>query len=178
MQIMRMSYSDVTKGGGEAKLHVYGVGIFPVFSGEQPYTNNNNPNCTDRRYSAIPVGRYWIVDRLEGSTYNRFRRYVIDSWNQSNHFDWFALFNAQTMSDTTFINGVSRGGFRLHPLRPDGSGESQGCITFVRRSDFYLVRQVLIRRTRIRVPGSRNGLMAYGYIDVQGDSNFANCKAR
>ncbi len=31
MQIMRMSYSDVTKGGGEAKLHVYGVGIFPVF---------------------------------------------------------------------------------------------------------------------------------------------------
>ncbi len=34
MQLMRMSYDDLTKGGGEAKLHVYGVGTFPVFSGQ------------------------------------------------------------------------------------------------------------------------------------------------
>lgn len=33
MQLMRMSYDELTKGGGEAKLHVYGVGTFPVFSG-------------------------------------------------------------------------------------------------------------------------------------------------
>ena len=36
MQIMRMTYNDLTKGGGEAKLHVYGVGTFPVFSGQNP----------------------------------------------------------------------------------------------------------------------------------------------
>ena len=82
------------------------------------------------------------------------------------------------MSDSIFINGVSRGGFRLHPLRPDGTGESEGCITFVRRSDFYTVRQALLGRAKTRVPGSRNGLMAYGYVDVQGESNFANCKIR
>jgi hypothetical protein len=39
MQIMRMNYDDLTKGGGEAKLHVYGVGTFPVFSGEKPLSD-------------------------------------------------------------------------------------------------------------------------------------------
>jgi len=82
------------------------------------------------------------------------------------------------MNDSILINGVARGGFRLHPLRPDGFGESEGCITFVRRADFYMVRQALLRRKKVRVPGSRNGLMAYGYVDVQGESNFANCKIR
>ena len=55
MQLMRMTYDDLTKGGGEAKLHAYGVGTFPVFSGQKPYTND--PNCTYKPNSAIPVGR-------------------------------------------------------------------------------------------------------------------------
>lgn len=176
MQLMRMTYDDLTKGGGEAKLHVYGVGTFPVFSGQKPYTND--PNCTYKPNSAIPVGRYWIVPRPEGSIANRIRGWAVDTWNNSNHSEWFALFDSKTMSDSIFINGVARGGFRLHPLRPDGSGESEGCITLVRRTDFYTVRQALLRRKTIRVPGSRNSLMAYGYVDVQGESNFANCKIR
>ena len=71
MQLMRMTYDDLTKGGGEAKLHVYGVGTFPVFSGQKPYTND--PNCNYKPNSAIPVGRYWIVPRPEGSIANRIR---------------------------------------------------------------------------------------------------------
>lgn len=176
MQIMRMSYDNLTKDGGEAKLHVYGVGVFPVFSGEKPYTND--PNCSSRENSAIPVGRYWIVDRPEGSLANQMRSFVVDSWNGTNHSDWFALFNSQTMSDSTFVNGVQRGGFRLHPLRPDGTGISQGCITFFNRNHFYMVRDSLLRRRKVKVHGSRNGLMAYGYVDVQGVSDFANCKTR
>lgn len=176
MQIMRMSYNDLTKGGGEAKLHVYGVGTFPVFSGKKTYTNN--PDCTFKPNSGIPVGRYWIVDRPEGSLANRIRGWAIDTLHNTDHSEWFALFNSQTMSDSIFINGVDRGGFRLHPLRPDGSGESEGCITFVRRTDFYTVRNSLIHRAKTKVPGSRHELMAYGYVDVQGDSNFANCKLR
>ncbi|WP_241627773.1 DUF2778 domain-containing protein [Rosenbergiella epipactidis] len=174
MQIMRMSYDDLTKGGGEAKLHVYGVGTFPVFSGQKPYTNN--PNCTYLPNSAIPVGRYWIVDRPEGSLANKIRGWAIDLWNGSNHSEWFALFNSSTMSDNVFINGVSRGGFRLHPLRPDGSGLSEGCITFLKRNDFYKVRKNLIHRKKVRVPNSNSGLMAYGYVDVQGKSDFDKCK--
>lgn len=176
MQIMRMSYADLVKNGGEAKLHVYGVGTFPVFSGQSPYTND--PNCTFRVNSAIPVGRYWIVDRPEGSIMNQLRGSAIDWWNNTNRKEWFGLFSSQTMTDSIFINGVSRGGFRLHPLRPDGSGESEGCITFSRNTDFYVVRNSLINRKKVKVPGSRSGLMAYGYVDVQGESDFANCKIR
>lgn len=176
MQIMRMNYDDLTNGGGEAKLHVYGVGTFPVFSGKNPYTND--PDCTFRVNSAIPVGRYWIVDRPEGSFVNRIRGSAIDWWHNTNHQDWFGLFSASTMSDSVFINGASRGGFRLHPLRPDGSGVSEGCITFVRNTDFYTVRNSLLRQKKMKVSGSRIGLMAYGYVDVQGESNFANCKIR
>lgn len=107
MQIMRMSYNDLANGGGEAKLHVYGVGTFPVFSGQKPYTND--PNCTYLPNSGIPVGRYWIVDRPEGSLANQLRGRVIDAWNGSNHSEWFALFNSHTMSDHMLVNGVSRG---------------------------------------------------------------------
>lgn len=176
MQIMRMTYNDLTKGGGEAKLHVYGVGTFPVFSGQKPYTND--PNCAFLRNSAIPVGRYWVVPRPEGSMGNTIRGAAVDLWFGSNHSEWFALFNARTMDDTVFINGIRRGGFRLHPLRPDGSGESEGCITFVHRPDFYVVRNALLKTKKVRIPGSRDGLMAYGYVDVQGDHDFANCKFR
>ncbi|WP_425343414.1 tlde1 domain-containing protein [Pseudescherichia vulneris] len=35
-----------------------------------------------------------------------------------------------------FISCVRRSHFRIHPLRPDGSGTSWGCITFFRSSDF------------------------------------------
>lgn len=38
-----MSYNDLVKEGGEAKLHVYGIGTSPVFSGQKPYTTD--PNC-------------------------------------------------------------------------------------------------------------------------------------
>lgn len=43
--------------------------------------------------------------------------------------DAFGL-DRQIMTDSILINGVSRGSFRLHPLRPDGTGVSEGCITF------------------------------------------------
>jgi len=144
-----------------------------VFSGEKPYTNN--PDCSFRPRSAIPTGRYYTVDRPEGSFKNKIRAWGIDSWNGTNHAEWFGLFNSNTMSDNMFVNGVTRNGFRLHPLRPDGSGTSEGCITFFNISDFNTVRQGLVSRRKYKIPGSN--LMAYGYVDVQGVSNFENCKA-
>jgi hypothetical protein len=42
------------------------------------------------------------------------------------------------------------------------------CITFVNRPDFYTVRSQLLPTKKVKVPGSRTGLMAYGYVDVQG----------
>ncbi|MDR0173496.1 hypothetical protein RF039_10680, partial [Enterobacter sichuanensis] len=36
----------------------------------------------------------------------------------------------------------------------------------------------LLRTKKVKVPGSRTGLMAYGWVDVQGGSNYANCRIR
>ncbi|QKJ87403.1 DUF2778 domain-containing protein [Paramixta manurensis] len=176
MQIMRMSYDDLTKGGGEAKLHVYGVGTFPVFSGEKPYTND--PNCAYIKNSAIPVGRYWIVDRPEGSFANQARAAVWDRISGNRHDEWFGLFSDATMSDSVFINGVSRGSFRLHPLRPNGAGISQGCITFFRPTDFQFVRRSLLARKKKIIQRRNLQLAVYGWVDVMGNSDFENCKIR
>lgn len=62
------------------------------FSGQEPY--DNDPNCTYRPNSAIPVGRYWIVPRPDGSIASRIRGWGVDTWNSSNHSEWFALFNS------------------------------------------------------------------------------------
>lgn len=176
MQIMRMNYDDLTKGGGEAKLHVYGVGTFPVFSGEKPYTND--PNCAFIKNSAIPVGKYWIVDRPQGSFANQARAAIWDSVSGNRHDEWFGLFSDSTMSDRVFINGVSRGSFRLHPVRPDGSGISQGCITFVRPTDFQLVRRCMLARMKTLIRRGSLELSVYGRVDVRGESDFENCKFR
>ncbi|AVJ16814.1 tlde1 domain-containing protein [Serratia rhizosphaerae] len=78
------------------------------------------------------------------------------------------------MSDSVFVYGSERGAFRLHPLRPDGSGESHGCITFYNIPDFQLVRKSLLQRKKIQVPGGR-GLMSYGRVEVMGRADYASC---
>ncbi|EOD4813065.1 DUF2778 domain-containing protein [Serratia sp. IR-2025] len=176
-----MDYNDVSPDRGRLKLHVYGVGTFPVFSGVEPVTNiaecafKNIAECAFKRNAALPVGTYWIVDAPAGSVANRLLRVVKDLKNGTNHDEWFGLYNAKTMSDHVFVNGVDRGAFRLHPLRPNGEGESWGCITFYHIPHFQMVRKSLLQRKKIRVPGG-NGLMAYGRVDVTGSANYASCK--
>ena len=78
------------------------------------------------------------------------------------------------MSDHVFVNGIERGAFRLHPLRPNGEGESWGCITFYSVADFNLVRKAIVSRKKFKVPG-KSSLMAYGRVDVSGRDNFGSC---
>ncbi|ENF6041233.1 DUF2778 domain-containing protein [Citrobacter amalonaticus] len=61
-------------------------------------------------------------------------------------------------------NLQERSSFRLHPLRPDGTGVSDGCITFYHREDFNKLRRDLLRANKQKVPGSQ--LEAYGIITV------------
>ncbi|KPW94091.1 hypothetical protein ALP58_200042 [Pseudomonas savastanoi] len=173
MQICSMDYNDVSPDGRRLKLHVYGVGTFPVFSGIVPVTNI--AECAFIRNAALPVGTYWIVDAPAGSLANQLERAIKDFKNGTNHAEWFGLYNSLTMSDHVFVNGVDRGSFRLHPLRPNGEGESWGCITFYNIPDFQLVRASLIGRNKVKVTGG-NGLMAYGRIDVVGRTDYASCK--
>lgn len=175
MQICMMDYRQLSKDGRVAYLHCYGVGTFDVLSGIDQYINN--PDCADHEKAAIPPGTYWITDRPAGSWLNQARAEVIDMAHlyRNHHAEWFALYSNQTMSDHLTVNGRNRGSFRLHPLNTDGTGVSWGCITFYHYSDFQHLRQMLLRRGKVRVPGG-GGLMAYGRIDVLGKPDFSQCE--
>ncbi|WP_197531936.1 DUF2778 domain-containing protein [Erwinia tasmaniensis] len=155
---MRMVYDDEARKSGKGSLMVYGVGNFPVLSGRT--THVNDPNCeylADEGF--IPVGRYWIVDALKGGVYTQARRQFLDFLHNINHAQWFGLFNSQTINDYTFVNGTKRTGFRLHPVRPDGSGKSWGGITLFRASDFEHIRKALLRVNKVKVPRPCSGPM-------------------
>ncbi len=55
MQICWMDYNDVSSDGRRLKLHVYGVGTFPVFSGIEPVANITE--CAFIRNAALPGGQ-------------------------------------------------------------------------------------------------------------------------
>lgn len=77
-------------------------------------------------------------------------------------YEWFALYRDDgKIDDHTWVNGVERGDFRLHP--PGPLGISLGCITLQHRTDFIAIRQALMSTPQIRLP---NGLMSYGTIEV------------
>ncbi|MCL2898527.1 DUF2778 domain-containing protein [Brenneria tiliae] len=150
-------------------LTMNGVGTFMAFSGNDKYRNkggcvlvpNNGP---------IPAGRYWIVDRPTGGLKSIAKSLAKDLWNSvakqnpSNHFEWFALYRDDgQIDDYTWIEGVSRGNFRLHPI--GGAGLSLGCITLQRKTDFSMLRNILLNTQKIPVNNSAK-LMAYGSIEV------------
>lgn len=62
MLIMRMSYNDLSKNGGEAKLHVYGLGTFPVFLvGSRTQMIPTVPTLRTVQYLLVVIG--WLTDR-------------------------------------------------------------------------------------------------------------------
>jgi hypothetical protein len=65
------------------------------------------------------------------------------------------------------LKGKANGCSRLHPPRPDGSGISEGCITFFLPQDFYRVRAALLKAHRHRILQG-DQFWAYGEITVIG----------
>ncbi|WP_369801868.1 tlde1 domain-containing protein [Pantoea sp. SM3] len=76
----------------------------------------------------------------------------------------FALYRDDgKIDDITFINGVKRGQFRLHPIGP--LSISEGCITLAHPVQFNYMRDRLLRDgPTLKIPGS--SLMAYGTVKV------------
>ncbi|CAE1143649.1 DUF2778 domain-containing protein [Serratia rhizosphaerae] len=164
---------DKTRDAGKTgDLICYGIGTFSVFSGIDPYTNK--AGCSGIDKGSIPTGKYWIVARPTGGLRSKMRTAIQDWWTGNDHSTWFALYRQDgVMDDWTFINGIKRGNFRLHPNRPDGQGESWGCITFYNPTEFSILRNRLLRTQQVHIRGS-SGLMAYGQVTVTGNSE-ANC---
>ncbi|MDR5763572.1 MULTISPECIES: DUF2778 domain-containing protein [unclassified Caballeronia] len=151
-----------------ATLTVLGVGVFQAFSGDGIYKNRGG--CTAVPDAGpIPEGKYWIVARPTGGVASQAQAWMKDLWNDwvrnspSNHGEWFALYRDDgSVDDWTWINGVRRGNFRLHPR--GGAGISLGCITLESWADFQRLRHALLHTPKISVRAGR--IEAYGWIEV------------
>lgn len=147
-------------------LSLPGVGTFLAFSGNGAYRNRGACGMIPQA-GPVPAGKYWIVDRPEGGLRSQINTGIRDIYNHVvngatfRHNEWFALWRDDGMiDDYTWIEGVKRGNFRLHP-----GSLSEGCITLAHESDFAMLRSALLRTQKIAVPCMRK-LQAYGTIEV------------
>lgn len=148
-------------------LAICGVGSFPAFSGDGMFLNRGGCTAVVDR-GPLPAGKYWIVERPSGGLASRTKASLIDAWNSlrgapSRHKEWFALYRDDgKIDDWTWVNGVRRGNFRLHPV--GGAGLSFGCITLKSLADFKRLHEALLRTSTI--PAGNSGIDAYGWIEV------------
>ncbi|NVH72801.1 DUF2778 domain-containing protein [Paraburkholderia sp. JPY432] len=148
-------------------LIISGIGTFNAYSGDRQYRNRGGCTAVPNK-GPIPAGKYWIVDRPTGGIRSKARAWLADEWNASRgkptyHAEWFALYRDDgSIDDFTWVNGVKRGHFRLHPA--GGDGVSPGCITLPSRTDFLRIRNSLLHT--MTTPAGNSGLRAYGTIEV------------
>ena len=178
MIFCELDYSDLTL-VNKLTLKCNGVGNFSVFTGLKNF--KNVVNCSHKDNGAIPPGTYYIVERKQhDSIGSRVRNSSIDAWNFINwrtndKNTWFSLYNAQSMSDATDIGqGKKHGGFRLHPVNSDGTGESDGCITFCDYNAYFQFRHALLNTLQDEY-WKFKGIKVYGVVRVIGNPNFSKC---
>nr|WP_321783729.1 DUF2778 domain-containing protein [Paraburkholderia sp. J94] len=144
-------------------LHCDGIGDFAAFSGRDD-VKNNPASVALSGAGPLPPGRYFIVDRGSGGLFSQIRDLFVDIFNDTDREKWFALYRDDgQVDDWTFINGVRRGHFRLHPR--GRANISEGCITLSDPPAFYRLRDLLLRSPTIALPGGRG--FAYGTVDVR-----------
>ncbi|WP_310160351.1 DUF2778 domain-containing protein [Paraburkholderia terricola] len=140
-----------------------GFGGVAAFSGRPAYVNN--PADTAKAGEGpIPAGRYYIVGRQSGGHMGWLRDWFMDQLSNSQRANWFALYrNDGAIDDTTFINGMKRGSFRLHP---NGRfGISDGCITLMSQSQFDRLHDFLTSQLPQTIPGTN--IQYFGTVDVR-----------
>ncbi|HDR2893240.1 TPA: DUF2778 domain-containing protein [Enterobacter asburiae] len=143
-------------------LSVPGIGNFPAFSG-QKYGRNNATMAGRKEIGPIPPGRYFVLGRQSGGRLGSLYDSYLKNIYGTDRSTWFALYKEDwQIDDTVFVDGVSRGHFRLHPIGPRGL--SEGCITLLSLSDFDYLRSAMLKTTMIPVPCT--SFKAYGTITV------------
>ncbi|RZF31785.1 DUF2778 domain-containing protein [Paraburkholderia sp. UYCP14C] len=148
-------------------LVVPGVGSFPAFSGDDVCRNRSGCTAVVGK-GPLPAGKYWMVDRPGGGFRSKAEAFVKVTWNSAtgvatDHSEWFGLYRDDSLiDDWTWVNGVKRGNFRLHPS--GGGGHSFGCMTLHSRADFHRLRRTLLQTATVSAGNS--GIRAYGWIEV------------
>jgi hypothetical protein len=144
-------------------LSCSGFGEVTAYSGR--LNGRDNPQAVDLKdIGPIPPGKYYLLDRQSGGRLGWFYDMISQTdIGTTDRSKWFMLWNERT-GDTTMINGVRRGEFRLHPA---GSRQlSQGCITVQSSVEFdRLERHIRSRHPDIPVPGTT--AKAYGIVEVR-----------
>ncbi|APZ06581.1 hypothetical protein BWI95_16775 [Kosakonia cowanii JCM 10956 = DSM 18146] len=172
---MALHGTFVLNGADYAPLTFSGIGTFMAFSGSG--SNRNQAGCTNvPTVGPLPVGKYWIVDREQGGIFSRSLAASKDLYNKMfrgaefGHSDWFALYYDDIgIDDWTWVKGVQRGNFRLHP-----GVISEGCITLKNSSDFATLRKRLLETPLMDVPCMRY-LKARGSIEVKSNGYNEVC---
>lgn len=141
-----------------------GVGGFAAFSG-MPADRDNPTAVTHADSGPLPPGRYYIIDRQSGGHLGWLYDYIRTHGYGTNRSEWFALYRADgKIDDETYVNGVRRGAFRLHPIGP--RGRSEGCITLASPEGFRQLSTYLRGKgATLAVPGTT--LKAYGTVEVR-----------
>ncbi len=140
-----------------------GLGSVPAFSGIAPYTDD--PRSVGRPNAGpLPTGRYYIIDRQRGGRLGPLREWVQDVVTGVDRSQWFTLYRIDDkIDDYTFVEGVQRGNFRLHP---NGRfGISEGCITVLSLDSFNRLRPFLLKQQTSIIPGT--SIPYYGTVDVE-----------
>jgi hypothetical protein len=145
-----------------SKLVCEGFGSVVAYSGHG--RGRDNPfDVAEKGVGALPPGTYYLVDRQSGGRVGWLHDFISAHGGSSDRTKWFMLWNANG-GDTTVINGVARGEFRLHP---EGDLQlSDGCIALKFPNEFdALQRYIRLHPADLPVPGST--LKAYGTVDVR-----------
>jgi hypothetical protein len=133
-------------------------GSFIAFSGDGPHRNNVSSTAVANG-GPIPQGCYYIVERPSGGLLGPVRDLVL------HRDEWFALYRSDgTVDDQTFVDGLRRGAFRLHPLGP--LGISTGCVVVQHTDDFARLRAALISTAPTPIPGVALPARRYGTLMV------------
>jgi hypothetical protein len=129
---------------------------YVAFSGDGT-GRNNAADAAAANHGPIPPGRYHVVERPSGGRLGPVRDFLLG------RDEWFALFRDDgSIDDETFVSGVRRGEFRLHPLGPRRM--STGCIVLQYPAEFTKLRAELTGAATTTISGSAR--RSYGTIDV------------
>lgn len=148
--------------GQLSNLSCPGIGFFPAYSGNKGPMRNNPDDVNTVDVGPLPPGKYYIVARPGSGFKHGIKDAGYSILSGSNHFIWFALYREDAqIDDYTFIEGVRRGNFRLHPA--GYKGVSNGCITFVSKEHYTILRNALLQTPSIKLTSQ---LEAFGTVQV------------
>lgn len=136
---------------------------YAAFSGEVGH-KNNPADVAKAGEGPLPTGTYYIIDRQSGGHLGWLYDWLKNRYTNSERENWFALYrNDGKIDDTTYVNGVKRGNFRLHPVGRQGI--SEGCVTLVSPPAFNKLRAYLKSQSPTTIPGTN--VTYYGTLTVR-----------